>query len=461
MRPKHDKTSPTLILVGLALVACFLLTLASLAASQDKVGSAVQRIRSAATPEQVERIIADAKLTPEERAALQKKLKQPEMAAHLAKLSERAVAAAKLRAEARGKQLVLQLGTKQKHALAARNQAARARMAKPDITGAVTPTSVKKATLTPQKMATVRAYRPSSGNPAQLTSSTPDPAVVGSTVTLSGQSLGASPGQVDLLFAATRVSIVCSVASWNDTRVVARVPAGIDALVRSSGEDVLFWVKPDGEDFGPAISTRLVASGVPTIERTSESTIEPGQLLIVEGAGFGARGGLARVRFPSLNQTHDAIVDTWSDAVVVLHLDEAFSGLPREVDCSLELTTASGRTASFGLTFHATIVYHSLIEFISHTRDYYRDEWTDSLFFRETLRNGWQVFTSSAELDPSTSCRHCEITSRPASGSDSPGILVHTWLSDPDCYEIRAFVTVVICGPRGTWYHGGSVIPPT
>jgi hypothetical protein len=371
--------------------------------------------------------------------------------------------AAKAKAEAIARQQAAQLNAKQAQALAAKNRKIRAVMARLRSSGA--PVAPASTPLTSGALMSVRAYRPGGANPATLTSLIPNPVTVGGRATLNGRLLGDGRGRVDLVFVRAMVSVACSVASWSASRVVVTVPAGIGALVGDRGEDVLFWVKTAGREDGPSLAGRVVASSLPTITGTSDSVIEPGQLLIVQGSGFGTASGQARLRFASLGQTRDAIVDSWADTAAVVHLDEGITGLPREVPCALELTNASGRTATRDITFHATLVYEVLTQTIEHWTEPTDgwQHWTDNPFFRETLHNGWQAFSVGISLVTDADYTSCEILSRPPTGSESlMSMSVRTGANGYGHYvSVTCNAWAAVNGPRGSSYHGASVVPPT
>ncbi|MGE5235771.1 MAG: hypothetical protein ACM3O7_05450 [Acidobacteriota bacterium] len=429
------------------------------------VDELVRRLMAAGSIGQAEQALRAARLPPGDAAALRARLKEPAVAAHLRRLAGQAASLARSQAAQSAKLLAERLNAKNGDALAARNRQVQGRLAVL-LSGKAKPLpTVRMTPVAPQTLLAARSFRPTEDNPATITSASPDPAVVGQLVTFSGRRFGGDRGRVDLLFEAARLSIACEVRGWSDSGVSARVPAGVEALVGSSGESVLFWVRAPSHDLGPTFAMRLVSSGVPTITGTSDTSIEPGQLLIVEGTGFGAGRGQARVRFPSLGHTQDALVDSWADTAVVVHLDEGLSGLPREVACELELTTAGGRSARHRLTFHATIVYHTLSEVLVH-EDSSCDwvYWTDNPFFRETLRNDWQVYSQEVHLESDPHLSSCEITDRPPAGGDRPMMAVRTGVDGGEyCYyvSVRCTAYVTIAGPRGTWYHGGSIVPPT
>ncbi len=364
-------------------------------------------------------------------------------------------ASVKAKAAATAKQRAAQLNAQQAQTLAAKNRQVRASLARLSSSQGA-PVPLRTTPLTASALIGIRGFRPGGDNPATLSSLSPNPVTVGGEVTLHGSNLGEGQPAVDVILQGAMVSVECSVRRWSATNVVATVPAGIEALVGDRGEDVLFRVEPAGRDDGPALAARLVVSSVPSITGTSAGAIEPGQLLILQGTGFGTTAGHASLRLPSLGVTREMVVDSWAETAIVVHLAEGTTGLPRMTPCTLQLTNSAGRNASRDLNCWATLVNEVVTQTFEHRADPGDGtaQWTDTAFPGETLDNGWRVSAVGTEGTtlgaPARRCT-CTILDRT---SDSLQMSVRTSVrEDPHSYfTVTCTVFASLNGPLGTDY---------
>ncbi len=137
-----------------------------------------------------------------------------------------------------------------------------------------------------------------------ITSLTPNNGTVGSTVTITGISFGASKGTGSVTFNGTAAT---DITSWSDTEIVCTVPAGA-----TTGNIVVT------NDYGYASAgsafTVDAPATPPAITGLSFSHGAVGDSVTITGTGFGAAQGASTVTF---NGT-EATVTSWSDTEIVV-----------------------------------------------------------------------------------------------------------------------------------------------
>ncbi|MBI4916248.1 MAG: IPT/TIG domain-containing protein [Acidobacteria bacterium] len=440
----HRRTRLSLPLIGIALTVAVTV---SVVAAVGPVEQVLAAVASSATLDQVSRALAKAKLSEADAQRLAAALEQPPYAAKLAALRTSALAAAKTAAKRAADARTVELNRQAALRLAGLNRKASARMqALRTGGGSGAGVALRTTRFTPHMTALMSSPRPEFRG--TITSVSPNPVSGGATLTVNGRDFGPDRGQVDLALLGSRLAVACPISSWSPggTRVVVTVPAGIDALIQAGGEDARIWLRTSGQESGPLADIRVVPVDVPVITGVDSETIEPGQLLIVEGTGFGAAGQV-RFHFPTLGQTQDGIVDLWTATGIVAHLRENLERMPREVRCELRITTGSGRTVTRELTFHATLAYATL-----HETEWFRNTGTGGgsgpLVFIQDLRNDWLVTSASATLVSDTEHTECSYGSRPATGSSHPlGVLQ---LRADGWWTCICTANLEIAGPKGT-----------
>jgi len=166
----------------------------------------------------------------------------------------------------------------------------------------------------------------STGNPnftvplPQVTSISPSSGSVGTQVTITGSGFQATrPASGYVFFAGSYGAISASIVSWNNTQIVATVPAG--AITGGVQVYANVYSNGDVEFVMPA----------PTITGVSPSIGPVGTQVQVNGVGFGAAQGSSTVAFTSGYTYTNAAVVSWSDTQIVATVPSTATAGPVKV----------------------------------------------------------------------------------------------------------------------------------
>jgi hypothetical protein len=196
---------------------------------------------------------------------------------------------------------------------------------------------------------------PAEGAPGRITSVSPSPVRIGTSLVISGSEFGAAQGRVGVYVG--RDLEYCDIASWSDGRITATLTESIAARVGESEASGFVWVKPNGYDTGPSEEIRIQPdpdSLIPRIDRLSDDTVEPGLLLVIEGSHFlSERNGTVQMRLES-GESFDLSITEWTDGYVAGTFED-ISGVVGGT-ALLTLRNHAGQEATRSVTFQPHLV---------------------------------------------------------------------------------------------------------
>ena len=190
-----------------------------------------------------------------------------------------------------------------------------------------------------------------SGPIARVVGVSPQPAVVGGSVTISGEHFGPTARKVILDLGSSGVS-ECVVDSWEETRVVVSFPDAVrEAVGETQKRGRIYIVLSDvGQDI---VVVPDPASLVPAITSLTSPTIRPGQSLVVEGDNFlTERRGTVTFRFA--DRTIDGSIDDWAETYVAVRLPADVEGL-LETAGVVKVRNRAGQEVSHSITFQPNL----------------------------------------------------------------------------------------------------------
>ncbi len=168
----------------------------------------------------------------------------------------------------------------------------------------------------------VAAPRPAPATSGSVASVTPSPAVVGQSITITGDGFGAS-GQVWAILG-ERERYECRVTSWSPTRVAATVAVEVEPLVREGSRRGYVQVRQAGSAGGPWAEVTFAADPArltPEITGvTPDPIVDTYDEFVIQGRNFlEARPGTLTVRYPEGSRGSDTLrVKEWTDTYLVV-----------------------------------------------------------------------------------------------------------------------------------------------
>lgn len=284
----------------------------------------------------------------------------------------------------------------------------------------------------------------------RITSFSPEPVFVGQDITLRGVRFGSRRGTVSLVL--NDLLIECrGINDWFDTRVDVTIPQGIEPMVGESTLRGYLILTPAGSDQRARAHIRIasdLASRRPEVESLSSDTIQPGQLLLVEGRNF--LSGRGRVEMQIAGESFPCSIEAWADNYVAVMLNEDISG-KHAGRGSVRITNTEGRLAAAPIRFEPIIVreviqIHEGLKALGLVGSKERVNHNDF-----TLINGWRVVENSLEGWGMGIAWGSKYLIEPAAGSDQPKSRILMWADM--CSAVSNVDTLVIEGPRGFEYQ--------
>jgi hypothetical protein len=173
------------------------------------------------------------------------------------------------------------------------------------------------------------------GSSLAITGVTPQPAPVGSSVTIAGTGFGASQGQSTVVIG----GIPATVSSWSNTAIVAVVPSGSSTngavQVFASGYSSNEFPFSIGAIVTPVIASLSLAQGPATMG------------FVITGANFGAFQGLSSVYLGSNPIQGLLTVLTWGPSSITVQI-------PTTIVSSGNVVVSFGGIPSNGMPFTLT-----------------------------------------------------------------------------------------------------------
>lgn len=291
-------------------------------------------------------------------------------------------------------------------------------------------------------------------NLPRIRSISPRPVIPGGAMTLTGENFGSSAGTVTVRFSfeGTTWNIRCTVNSggWNDHRIVATPPEWLRHSVGESNKDVRVFIRTD--QGGASMEVQLgpdPASLQPEITGLSRTSIEPEQIIIIEGRNFLSESN-GRVEFSFGGQSPRGIIEDWGPNFISVRLPDSVQGIP-ETDGVMTVINHRGYRASRSITFEPAL----------DMKTYHRDYWMhchawslgflgakeEKTFFNVDLINGWKVKEAWLEVDVHGPGGGARYLVQPQVGSTRAHSRVEIWAEAFSRTDLDEYI--IIEGPKG------------
>jgi len=425
-----------------------------------KIQDFLNTIEKARSIDEIGKSFRKSNFSKRELSQLEPLLKKPPYSTKLRDIEKKGIAAAKKRSKAKAKKIEKQRSQKlqkqKKQRLVRLNQQAKTALqtlkidvpvqSRVNLQGQMRAASVPDSVV--EAVAGDRFE-----NLLRIRSISPRPVVAGQRMTLSGENFGGTPGTVTLRLndGSTTWNIRCSVdrSRWRDNQIIATPPEWLKSWAGETNKDVRIFVRNDqGGAYMEAQLGPDPATLQPEITRLSRSTIEPGQIIVIEGRNFlQEHRGSVEFRFGS--RTFAGIIEDWGPNYISVKLPEDIEGM-QTTDGIAKVTNHRRYNTTRSITFEPTLATHT------YHRDYYIHchAWSlgflgdkkEITLFNYDLINRWKVKEAWMEVDPHGR-GGARYLVRPEVGSTRAHSRVEIWAEAFSSTDLDEYIMVE--GPRG------------
>ncbi len=425
-----------------------------------KIQNFLDVIEKARSMDEIRKSFEKSNFSKRELAQLEPLLKKPPYSTKLKQLEKKEKAAAKKKSKAKAKRIEKQQAQKLKQERSQRltqlNLQAKTALRALGGTATVRPSvdlqgQLRSASVPDSVVEAVAGDR--FENLVRIRSISPRPVVAGQSMTLSGENFGTTPGTVTLRLNDGRntYNFRCEVdrTRWRDNQVAATPPEWLKSWAREVNKPIRIFIRT--EEGGASMEAVIGPDPVtiqPEITRLSRSTIEPGQIIVIEGQYF-LRQHRGTVEFRFGSRTFNGIVEDWYSNYISVKLPEDIEGM-QTTDGIVKVINHRRYHTTHSITFEPTLVMHT------YHKDYYitchawalgflgaKEEKTK---FNFDLVNGWKVKEAWMDVDPHGRGGARYII-RPEVGSTRAHSRVELWAGAFARTDVDEYILVE--GPRG------------